>query len=68
MLDQQRNVVLSILESWNFDRDDIEAIIEVLPKVAPANLQSEILVGSGNDPNVYFKNAAAANSLKLLFL
>ena len=51
-LDEQRDVLAAVAQSGDLDRDDVEAIEEILAERARARAFAEIAVGRGEDAHV----------------
>ena len=52
MLDQQRDVFLAIAQRRQLHRDDVQAVEQVLAKLALGNHFREVAVGGGDDAHV----------------
>src|SRR5262245_66537881 len=64
----RRDVVLAGPERRHLDRDDVEAVVEVLPEAALTDERREITVGRGNDAHVDLDGVLAADPLEGLLL
>src|SRR5262249_26071625 len=51
--DQKRNVLSSLAQGGEVDRDDIEAIVQVLPEGARFERVAKVLVGRRENPDVH---------------
>ena len=68
MAHQRRQIVRALAQRRHVNRDDVEAIEQVLAERAAGDLLLEVLVGGGDDPHVHLDDAVAAEPLELLLL
>ena len=66
--DQRRDVVAPLAQRRHVDRDDVEAVEQVLAERALVDLLFEVLVGRGDHAHVHLDDAVAAEPLELLLL
>jgi hypothetical protein len=62
-----RNILAPIAERRQLDRDDIEAVEEILPKLAGGDFLAQVFVGCSEDARFHTNRFAGAN-WKNLFL
>src|SRR2546422_8978640 len=65
IIDQYRNVLAALAQGRHIDRQDIDAIVEVVAKASIANHGAQIAIRGRNDANIYrdlVSSAHAANS------
>src|SRR6478672_10077733 len=62
-----RNVLAPVSERRQLDRDDIEAVKEILPKLPSANFLAQVFIGGGEDACVHVYRFVGADR-KDLFL
>src|SRR5690606_36352437 len=52
VIDKERDVLEAVAQRWHRERDDIEAIEEVLAEGAVGDALLEVLVGGGDDADI----------------
>src|SRR4029450_5002600 len=68
MLDQKADVLAPFSQGWNPDREDVQAVEQVLPKAPLRDLYLQVPVRGTDDANVDRQGLAASDPLELLFL
>src|SRR6266699_2008503 len=68
VLDEQRQVLDPLAQRREHDRDDVQAVVEVLAEAPRLHLGLEVLVGGGEDADVDLERAVAAHPLELALL
>src|SRR4029079_2198568 len=68
VFDEMRNVASALAECRQLDRNDVEAIEEVLSKRALRLQLLEVTIGRGDEANVDANSLDAANALELALL
>ena len=68
MTDEKRNVAGPFPQRRQLDGEDVEAVVEVGPKVSLLHRSGEIAVGRGDDPDVDAASAKASDTLEFSFL
>src|SRR5579863_2022872 len=68
MLDEQRDVLLSLAQGREEDLDDVEPIIEVLAKSPRRHQGENVPVGRSDDPDIDSNGFTSPHPLELLFL
>ena len=64
VVDQQRNVVPAVSEGRDLDRDHVESVVEILPEAALPDRLLQVLVGSGQHPDIDRNGLRRADGLK----
>jgi hypothetical protein len=65
---ERRDVLGSVTQRWQMDRDDIQTEEEVLPELALRLGAGQVHVGGGDDPDVDALYLAGADALDLPLL
>ena len=65
---QQEDVVLPLAERRQEDREDVDAVVEVLAEKSRLDERLQVAVGGGDDPHVGLDRAIAAHALELALL
>ncbi len=65
---QQRDVVDPLAERRNADREDVQAVEQVLAEAARRGQRFQVLVGRGDEPHVGVDRGVAAHAFELSFL
>ena len=68
LVHQQWDVFHTLAQRRHFDREDVQAIVEVLTEGPLFDHLFQILVGRGNDPNIGILRAVAADALECALL
>src|SRR5207244_2581023 len=68
VLDQERQVLGPLAQRRERDRDDVQAVVEVLAEAPRLHLGLEVLVGGGEDADVDLERAVAAHPFELALL
>src|SRR6185503_12414102 len=68
VIGQQRQIARALLERWNENGNNIDAVVKVLAETALADQFLQIVVGSSNQPEIDFLRRASAHPLKRAFL
>ena len=66
--DQRGDIVATLSERWDFDRDDVESPVEVFAEAFFADLLHQVSVAGGDDPGVGVEGAGIADPFELFFL
>src|SRR4029453_4725386 len=53
-IDQRRDVIATVPKRWNHNRDNVQAIVEVLAKTPFLYHNFEVAVGGRDDPHIHF--------------
>ena len=67
-LRQRHDVVLALAQRRHLDRDDVQAVVEVLAELAGLHHRRQIAVGRGDQPDVDAQRPRAAEPLELVLL
>src|SRR5262249_7373083 len=62
------NLLLALAQGWNANGNDVQPVVEILPKRALLERGAQILVGGGKDPNVNLQRFRSAQPLELAVL
>ena len=65
---QRHDVVLALAQRRHLDRDDVEAVVQVLAELARLHHRRQVAVGRGDQPHVDAQRARAAQPLELVLL
>ncbi len=68
MLDEERNVVAPFAQRRHKNREDVEAVEQILAKVAGSDFLIQVLVGGGDESHIRGDALGAAEPFELLFL
>lgn len=68
VVDQQRDILLSFRERRKLDLDDVQPIIEVVPKLPRGYKSIDIPMTGGDDANVHLDRAGPAERNELFLL
>src|SRR6266571_2892133 len=68
MRHQQRDIRQTLPQGWQSNGNDIEAPIQIIAELLAGHEVFKILIGGGDDTDIHFNGADAANALKLAFL
>ena len=68
MLDQHRDVLAPLAQRRHLDRNDVEAIEQILAKLAVGDQLAQVAVGGGNHAHVDALRALGAERLELALL
>src|SRR6266853_997842 len=66
--DEGRQVLLPLTERRHLDRDDVQAVVEILPEPARRDALGQVLVGGGEDTDVHPDGVLAPHPLEGLLL
>src|SRR5210317_902687 len=61
MIDQQRQTSMPVTKRRQIDLDNLEAIIEIFPKLSHPHLLFKIDIGGGNHPDIDFDGIVASH-------
>src|SRR5512135_226499 len=67
-IDQERDVLTPLAQGGQVDRDDVEAIVQVLAEPAGVDLVEQVAVGRGDDPGIDLDGTDVADALELALL
>jgi hypothetical protein len=67
MCDQSRNVFPALPQRWQWDRKNIQTVIEIAAKFVALHHVNQISVGRSYKPNVHLVSPSAAQALEFLF-
>src|SRR5689334_10845822 len=62
------DLFFTVAQRWQADRDDVEPMKEIFPKITLAQRRLKIAVGRGNHPDIHRDRRNAANTLELALL
>src|SRR5690606_20805372 len=68
VLDEQRDVAGPLAQRWDLQRDDVQAVVQVLAEVPALDLLLEIAVRRRDQPDVYLERLDATDPLELALL
>src|SRR5262249_9743370 len=68
VIDQERQVAGTVAQRGERDRDDVQAVVEVLAKAPGGDLGLEVVIGRRDDPHVDFDRTIAADAFELPLL
>ena len=68
VLCQERDILGSLPQRWKLERNDVEAVVEVLSKCLLFNALFQITVSGGNDTDVEVSTDGGSNSPNLAIL
>src|SRR5712675_3336530 len=63
-----RNIRFSFAERWQRNRENIQAIVQILSEFTVTNHLPQVLIGRRDDTNIDARGKGAANSLELALL
>ena len=65
---EEGNVVTTIPQRWNFDREDVQPIVKIISETTVLRLPSEIAIRRCEDTDVDLPSLRAPNRFELAFL